>query len=99
MSLPRYPSGRRAPEEIIETLQTLKNAHIATHQFWPDDISLTDDTLFRPEYITGSLYVTDAYLLGLAARHGAQLLSLDRTLPWQAIRNGTVGLVETPLLQ
>jgi toxin-antitoxin system PIN domain toxin len=99
MSLPRYPSGRRAPEEIIERLQALKSAHKLSHQFWPDDISLTDKTLFRAEYITGSLYVTDAYLLGLAARQGAKLLSLDRTLPWQAIRNGTAGLVETPLLQ
>lgn len=99
MSQPRYPSGRRAPEEIIERLLALKTAHKRSHRFWPDDISLTDDTLFRSVFITGSLYVTDAYLLGLAARHGAKLLSLDRNLPWQAIQNGTAGLIETPLLQ
>jgi toxin-antitoxin system PIN domain toxin len=99
MSLPRYPSGRRAPEEIVERLRALKSAYRVSHQFWPDEISLTDESLFRSEYITGSLHVTDAYLLGLAARHGAKLLSLDKSLPWQAIRNGTALLVETPLLQ
>ena len=99
MSLARYPSGRRAPEEIIERLQTLKTAHHESHQFWLDDVSLTDEALFRTEYITGSPHVTDAYLLGLAARHGAKLVSFDRTLPWQAILNGTARLIETPLLQ
>jgi uncharacterized protein len=99
MSLPRYPSGRRAPAEVIERLHALKSAYKVSHQFWPDEISLTDEALFRPKFITGSLYVTDAYLLGLAAKHGARLVSFDRTLPWQAILNGTARLVETPLLQ
>jgi hypothetical protein len=99
MSLPRYPSGRRSPEEIVERLQMLKSAFGETHKFWPDDISLTDSTLFRVEHITSTKLVTDAYLLGLAAKHKARLVSFDRTLPWQAIRNGTARLVETPLLQ
>jgi uncharacterized protein len=99
MSLPRYPSGRRSPREIIERLQTLKTDYEATHQFWPDGVSLTNESLFRPEFITGSLLVTDAYLLGLATKYGARLVSFDRILPWQAIRNGTARLIESPLLQ
>jgi predicted nucleic acid-binding protein len=99
MSQPRYPSGRRTPAEFIARLQALKTAYEASHQFWSDDVSLTDDTLFRPRFITGSLHVTDTYLLGLAARNGARLLSLDQSLPWQAIQNGTARLIETPLLQ
>jgi len=35
-------------------------------------------------------------LLGLAARRGAKLVSFDRSLPWQAIRGGTSGLLESP---
>jgi hypothetical protein len=77
----------------------LKTVQGANHQFWPDEVSLTDESIFRSEYITGSQQVTDAYLLGLAAKHGAKLVSFDRNLPWQAIRNGTARLVETPLLQ
>lgn len=99
MSQSRYPSGRRSPHQIVERLRSLKNNHGASYQFWPDEISLTDESLFRSEYLTGSLYVTDAYLLGLAAKRGAKLVSFDRSLPWQAIRNGTARLIETPLLQ
>jgi predicted nucleic acid-binding protein len=99
MSLPRYPSGRRTPQQIIERLQMLKSVQALTHESWADEISLTDASLFRPQYITGSLLVTDAYLLGLAAKRGAKLVSFDRSLPWQAIRNGTAKLIETPLLQ
>jgi predicted nucleic acid-binding protein len=99
MSLPKYPSGRRSPSQIIERLQMLKAGYTSTYHFWPDEISLTDASLFRAEYITGSLNVTDAYLIGLAAKHGARLVSFDRSLPWQAIRNGTARLIETPLLQ
>ena len=99
MSQPRYPSGRRAPAQIIERLRMLRTAHPTTYQFWVDEISITNTALFRPEYVTGSLYVTDAYLLGLAAKHNAKLVSFDRSLPWQAIRNGTARLIETPLLQ
>ena len=77
----------------------LKTDYETTFQFWQDGISLTDESIFRAEFITGSLLVTDAYLLGLAARHGAKLVSFDRTLPWQAIRNGTARLIESPLLQ
>ncbi len=99
MSLPRYPSGRRYPREIIDRLQILRADYQTTHQFWPDGISLTDESIFRTEFITGSLLVTDAYLLGLAAKHGGRLVSFDRALPWQAIRGGTARLIESPLLQ
>jgi len=99
MSLAKYPSGRRSPSQVIERLQMLKTGHRSSCHFWPDEISLTDASLFRWEFITGSLNVTGAYLLGLAAKHGAKLVSFDRTLPWQAIRNGTARLIETPLLQ
>jgi toxin-antitoxin system PIN domain toxin len=85
--------------EVIGLLTEWKQSQAKHHSFWSDAVSLTDDTLFRPEYITNPRLVTDAYLLGLAAKHNAKLVSFDRTLPWQAIRNGTARLIETPLLQ
>lgn len=96
MSQPRYPGGRRSPEQVVERLQMLKSAYGKTHKFWADEISLTDESIFRIEYITGPKQVTDAYLLGLAARHRARFVSFDRTLPWQAIQNGSARLIETP---
>ncbi len=98
MSQPRYPSGRRATQEVAAQLRELKRLFAASHQFWPDTVSLTDESLFRMEHISGAPNVTDAYLLGLAAKHGGRLVSFDRTLPWQAIHHGTARLVETPLL-
>ena len=92
-------AGRVQPSEVVAALRATAESQPKHHRFWTDTISLTDDTLFRVEYILGPKLVTDAYLLGLAAQHNAKLVSFDRTLPWQAIRNGTAQLVETPLLQ
>ncbi len=96
LSQSAYPSGRRSPAEVIEILGSLRRAFPANHVFWADDVSLADESLFLPEFITGSKSVTDAYLLGLAARHKARLVSLDRSLPWQAIRGGSAQLIEVP---
>ena len=92
-----YPSGQRSPEEVIATLRRLKAARRESHQFWPDEISLTDESLFRADYIVGPRQVTDVYLLGLAAKHRGTLLSFDRSLPWQAIQGGTASLAHAPV--
>jgi uncharacterized protein len=96
LSQPAYPSGQRSPAELIELLGMLKKSFSTTHRFWPDDVSLTNESLFKRPYITGSKHVTEVYLLGLAARHKGTLVSFDRSLPWQAIRGGSAAMVETP---
>lgn len=48
--------------------------------FWGDAISYADIELHR---IVGHRQVTDAYLVGLAHSHGAQLATLDRALSQQ----------------
>jgi len=99
LAQPILAAHRNRAFEVIDILATWKQSQAKHHRFWSDAVSLTDDSLFRPEYITNPNSVTDAYLLGLAARHGAKLVSFDRSLPWQAIRSGTARLIETPLLQ
>ena len=96
LSQPAYPSGQRSPAEAIQVLRALKAAYRQVHEFWADDVSLSDDSLFVPAYITGPRQVTDAYLLGLAARRKQRVVSFDRSLPWQAIRNGSAQLIELP---
>ena len=93
LSQPAYPNGPCSPSEVIEILRALKHSHRLVHEFWTDDVSLSDASLFRPTYIIGSRQVTDAYLLGLAARRKQRLVSFDRSLPWQAIRNGSPQLI------
>ena len=58
----------------------------ADHEFWPDDISITDDSSVRPRPILGPNQITDVYLLGLAVKNGGQLVTLDRGLPLKAVR-------------
>ncbi len=99
ISQPSFAAGPYDPIEVMEALRALWRSQAKHHYFWADDVSLSDDALFHADRITSHKHVTDAYLLGLAAKHGAKLVSFDRTLPWQAIRNGTARLVESPLLQ
>jgi toxin-antitoxin system PIN domain toxin len=94
LSQPGYRGGRRTPAAVIALLRALKAS--AHHEFWRDDVSLSDETLFDPAYIIGARQVTDVYLLGLAARRGGRVVSFDRSMPWQAIRNGSQDLLESP---
>ena len=50
-----------------------------SHVFWPDDLPLTASE-FPSRLMMGHRQVTDAYLLGLAIRHGGQLVTLDRNV-------------------
>ncbi|HVH25503.1 MAG TPA: TA system VapC family ribonuclease toxin [Vicinamibacterales bacterium] len=56
------------------------------HAFWPDDISLLDETLFDRNRILGPGQLTDVYLLALAVRKGGRLATFDRAVPTQAVR-------------
>jgi toxin-antitoxin system PIN domain toxin len=83
MSQPRYLQSRSP----IEAAAALRNGlDQPGHEFWPDDISITDDVLFDPAYILGPNQVTDVYLLGLAVKNGGRLVTFDRGLPLKAVR-------------
>ena len=56
------------------------------HEFWPDDITITDDQLFDHGFILGPNQITDVYLLGLAVKNGGRLVTFDRGLPLKAVR-------------
>lgn len=99
MSQEVVSEGRIRPLQVVASLSATIEQHVKHHRFWPDDVSLTDESLFNIQYVMSPKSVTDAYLLGLAAKRKAKLVSFDRTLPWQAIRNGSSKLVEIPLLQ
>jgi predicted nucleic acid-binding protein len=58
----------------------------ADHEFWPHDISITDDALFDRAFILGPNQITDVYLLGLAVKHGGRLVTFDRGLPIKSVR-------------
>lgn len=59
------------------------------HEFWPDDASLLDQTVFDVTRLHGSRQVTDAYLLALAVTRGAYFATLDGAVPLAAVRGST----------
>lgn len=55
------------------------------HHFWPDSVSLRDESLFDPEIVRGAKQLTDVYLLGLAHRMRGRLITFDQTIPLAAV--------------
>ena len=74
-----------APADLIARLRTFAEA--TNHEFWPDEISLLDDSIFVMERIHGSRQLTDIYLLGLAMRHTARLATFDKGIPLSAVHS------------
>jgi toxin-antitoxin system PIN domain toxin len=75
---PKYRNSDRSPGAIVDTLARM--TELDGHVRWPDDVSLTDSSLFIVERLRTPAHVTDAYLLGLAVRHCGKLATLDRRL-------------------
>jgi toxin-antitoxin system PIN domain toxin len=85
LNLPGY--GNRGPVGMIRVREQLQQAcSTLDHEFWPDDVSVTDDTLFNFARIHGHNQITDAYLLALAVHHGGTLVTLDRAITLDAVR-------------
>lgn len=86
ISQPRYPS----PVPTSEALQRLAEATAdPSHEFWADDLSLTDEAVLKPAALLGPRQVTDAYLLALAVHHGGRLVTFDTTVPHGAVAAAT----------
>lgn len=85
----QQPSGDSIlrPADVIAALRTFcKDKH---HRAWTDTVSLTDESLFAPEFIRGAAHVTDVYLLGLAKKHGGYLATFDRSIPLKSVLGAT----------
>lgn len=85
MSAPAYSATHRlSPEQVADGLKAITEG--LDHQFWADDVSLRDASLFDFSRLHGHRQITDAYLLALAVRHEAALASFDTALPLEAVR-------------
>lgn len=83
MSMPGYSQiVRFAPVQLIARLRafTLET----DHQFWEDDLSVRDDSVFVADRIHGGKQLTDFYLLALAAKHKGRLATFDASIPLSA---------------
>ncbi len=89
---PAYGAAISRPSELVARLRRFcKGPH---YRFWTDDVSLRDETLFDPSFLTSHRQLTDIYLLGLARRHGGRLATFDRTIPLKAVVGARRELLE-----
>lgn len=84
LSQPSYPRTLGSPTEARRILIRLLGS--PGHQFWPDDVSLTD-TRFFPA-LPASKRLTDLYLLALAVKHGGRLATFDASIDASLIPGG-----------
>jgi|TARA_B110000037_G_scaffold161873_1_gene182868 toxin-antitoxin system PIN domain toxin len=84
------PSPSPSPSHTATVLEMTSRfadfARNSDHEFWPDDFSITDRSLFDHNLVLSSKYLTDLYLLKLASRNGGCLATFDRNIPIGAIR-------------
>lgn len=85
---PNYPHGPGSPEEARRILKGLLAA--PGHRFWPDEISLSDETL-APSLPPPS-QLTDCYLLALAVRKNGNLVTFDRGIQASSVKGGKKAL-------
>ncbi len=84
MSQPNYP----AVLPVSQVAERLAEASAsADHVFWPADVNLLGNGVVEWQRMLGHRQVTDAYLLALAVRHGGRLVTLDRRIGLDVVRD------------
>jgi len=82
MSQPSYPN--HAPVSVLAARLRQATSH-AMHEFWPDSLSLLDESVVDTRRIHGPRQLTDVYLLALARSHGGRLVTFDKAIPLDAV--------------
>ena len=78
------------PVPMTEARQHLRRWAVPPrHEFWADDVSILDETQIDHSRLLGPKQITDICLLALAVRHGGRLVTLDRRIPFGAVRGAS----------
>ena len=83
MSQPGYPNALPAARVAQRLREATETPH---HLFVLSDLSLLDTQPFDTEQLLGHRQVTDAFLLGLAMRHGLRFVTFDAAMPGRVVR-------------
>jgi uncharacterized protein len=83
---PRRPVEEDRPTVFASLRKLCASPH---YEFWPDAVSLRDETLFDPGVIVSAHQLTDVYLLGLAVSRGGVLATFDGSIPVRAVKGAT----------
>lgn len=85
-SQPNYPNSPGGVASVAGLLR--KFCSSGGHRFWPDAVSLLDESLFRIDRVLSPNQTTDVCLLGLAVRNGGRLATFDGSIPAAAVVGG-----------
>lgn len=87
-----YPLGPGSTAAARSILRSLTSS--PGHEFWPDDFSLVDGSVIP--VLPPSKNLADIYLLALAIRRGAKLVSFDRRIDPALVTGGNNACIVTP---
>jgi toxin-antitoxin system PIN domain toxin len=83
---PKYPNSPGPPGVVLQSLTAIRG--LSGHTFWPDTVSIADESFFASELLSSHSRVTDSYLLALAHAHGGRLATLDQKLATEVVSDG-----------
>ncbi len=83
MCHPGYPNALPA-HAVIESLRAATSE--PQHEFWPDNITVTDAKTVDAKRMHGPRQLTDIYLLALAVRNNGRLVTFDSSIALEAAR-------------
>ena len=84
LSQPKYVSGTPiSTSSAVFAVREIRN--VTGYEFWADDLSLLDAVLFDANALMGPAQITDSYLLALAVKRDAVLVTIDTRLMLSAV--------------
>jgi toxin-antitoxin system PIN domain toxin len=83
----RYPNSPGTPAAVAELMTGF--LALSGHEFWPDDLTLSDSRRIRRDRLLNSAQVTDSYLLALAGAHDGKLATFDQNVVTDSVVNGS----------
>jgi hypothetical protein len=86
MSSPGYPNPLPVAEILSRLAQAMENGD---HEFWADDVSVTDASIFDHAALLGPKQITDRYLLALAVRNDGRFVTFDQGIRPTAVTGAT----------
>jgi toxin-antitoxin system PIN domain toxin len=87
---PRYPNSPGPPAVMAPFVAEL--IRHPRHQFWPNGLSLLNQSGIDVSRLLEAGQLSDTYLLALAVHHGGRLASFDRRLSCEAVVGGREAL-------
>jgi uncharacterized protein len=76
---------KRPVGQVIEQIHAMcASKH---HHFWSDSLSIVDANKIDHDHLLGHNQITDIYLLALAVQNKGQLITLDKSIPIQAVKD------------